>query len=496
MALIKVQTASERISTVRRRILNNNRQINTLPGSVAGDLFVVPLALSDVQQQAVNFFVSSSFSPSELLALKQDANNVALIAQALNVSADDVLTSISQAIDVLAANVSETRLAAKKASGTVLFMRSAPPTSDITVPAGKVVRASNGAQFITTADVTLFGPPVDPAIYINTEEDTFSIPAPVEAVEAGTTSNAPAGTIVDVLGPVANLPFVTNTTSIQGGTDLETDEDLVARILNKWQAVGTTTKQGVINSVLKNVDVQDVFLADAGSAFSVRGYGKADMFIKAIIPEQVSETFSVFNHPTIPSAIHPSFLPLISIVSVTAGLANLQRQLSGSLSGSVRALDAIRFTSTPFPGSVTITYLYNRAIRDTQNVFDDTSLAPLNYQKPVDGITASETSLLVKEAARLISDYTATVQTLPGEDIGAVIGEAKARIAAYNSALNIGEQSFLSDINEIIEQTPGVLRLAGTPSKFAPSDESGTLSSIKPTENQVVDLVNVNLFSS
>jgi hypothetical protein len=53
---------------------------------------------------------------------------------------------------------------------------------------------------------------------------------------------------------------------------------------------------------------------------------------------------------------------------------------------------------------------------------------------------------------------------------------------------------FLTDLNEIVEQTEGVLRLTGTPSKFAPTTESGVRSSITPAANQYISLVNINIF--
>ncbi len=492
MALIKVQTFPERIGIVRRRILDQNSDINTLPGSVAGDLFVVPLALSDVQQQAVNFFVTTSISPTELLALKQDVSNIALLATAFNTSEDDILTAISAAIDVLGANVVEVRKQPTKSTGSVFYGRADIPAGDLTVDINKTSRSSSGAELVTTGAATMFLSII--ATYFDPDLGLFVIEVPVQSTQTGADSNAPASTVTEIVTPVDGFPFITNKSDIDGGTDLESDEDFVARFLGKWQAVGASTKAGVVNSVITFLDVEDTFLADVGSPFATRGLGKSDLYIKKQVGQSNTEILSAFNHPTLANAIQPAKLPILSLSSISTGDAFIQKEDEGTaLAGSVQALDAIRFTTLPaFP--LTVTYLYNRRVEDSQNIFDDSSLAPLNYQKPVDGLTASETPLLVKEMPRLFVDYSLKIQTNPGETKAQVVNAALTALSSFNDLINGGDKVFKSDLNEIVEATPGVLRIT-TVTKFSVTGQSGVLDVIEPNANQVIDLENVTILA-
>jgi hypothetical protein len=50
---------------------------------------------------------------------------------------------------------------------------------------------------------------------------------------------------------------------------------------------------------------------------------------------------------------------------------------------------------------------------------------------------------------------------------------------------------YLSDINEIVEGVAGVLRLTGTPTKFAETSKSGVYNVITPAVNSFVQFTNV-----
>jgi len=262
MPILSVPNFSQQVAKVRSRILANRKDVSTLPGSVLGDTFVVPQALSDVQQFAVIYYDSASHSVLDLLALKTDNATLALLAQALNVSTNDILTDISTQLDKLGDNVGEPRLGAVKATGTALLCRTDAPTANITVPVGTVVRSSSGQDYATTASVTMYVAAA--ATYYNPELQLFAVPVPVSATLVGAAGNTPAGTLTAVVTPVAGLPLVTNDGIIDGGRDLETDEAYGVRILAKWQATGKTTQAGVVDSVKTLAGVTDAYLARPG----------------------------------------------------------------------------------------------------------------------------------------------------------------------------------------------------------------------------------------
>jgi uncharacterized phage protein gp47/JayE len=492
MPILSIPTYSQQIQKVRQRILENRKDISTLPGSVAGDLFVVPQALSDVQQFAVIYYDSASHSVLDLLALKSDTATLALLATALDVAVSDILTDISSQLDKLGSNVGETRLPPSKAAGTVFFGRIDPPATNITVPIGTIVRSSSGQTYTTTASVTMYAGP-GAANYYNPQVSAFVIEAPVEATSAGSAGNTPAGTITSIVTPVAGLPLVTNLGILDGGRDQESDEAFGARILEKWQAVGKTTKAGVIDAVKKNANITDAYLASPGDPLLKRGIGVADLYIKDVTQESVTETFSGYNSDLFSDGIRPSQQPVLSVDSSDSGNPFLQKDTTTVLAGSVRAQDTIRFSTPPtFP--VTITYTVNRRVQDAQNVFSAQTNAPFNYQEPLTDLAAIETPILVKQAPTLQVEYTASITVLPGFSKAQVIAQVQNNLATYSSGLALGQTVYLTDINEIVEKTAGVLRLTGTPTKFAPRESSGVLNSITPAKNQYVQLTNINIF--
>lgn len=76
----------------------------------------------------------------------------------------------------------------------------------------------------------------DPSMsYATTEAATIpasgSITVDVQCTEAGTAGNTNAGTIILVSSDLINITGVTNAAAISGGTDEETDEALIARIM-------------------------------------------------------------------------------------------------------------------------------------------------------------------------------------------------------------------------------------------------------------------------
>ncbi len=488
MASLQVPTFSQQLAVIRARLLKYNRDISTVPGSVAGDIFVSPQAESDVQQTALTYYAMAKQSPSDLLALKTDTNTLTLIATALNITNDALLAKISTDIDTLASNVGLTRLDAQKAQGSVSFLRVDAPTADITVITGKTVKTSAGTDVVTTTDATMYASVA--ASYYNTSLQRYVLEIPAEAVLSGSAGNAPVGTVTRIATPVSGFPEVTNLNVITGGTDEESDTALVARILLRWQAVGRTTKAGIRASVADSYPLVDTYIAASGDPLAKRGTGRVDVYAKGVTEELVTEVYSGFNSDLFADGIRLNKQPAYRLDSVSSGAAFMWEDTTTVLAGSVQAHGTVRFTGAPtFP--VTITYARNRNVEDVQAVFNADDKAPANQQDPTTPFIATQTALLVKEAPDLSVDYSASITTLPGYIRANVIAAVQNAIATYSATLGLGQTVYLSDINEVVEGVPGVLRLNGTPTKFAPSSRSGTLNSVTPDANAYVVLANV-----
>ena len=489
MAIIQIPTLAQRVAVIRRRILGNNSDLATQPGSVINDAMISPLAVSDVQQLAISYLLAVAESITDLLALKQDSNTLSLLATAQNISVNDVLAQISELIDNWADNFDEEREQPTPAVGAVKFGRVDAPSQDTTIGAGKVVKSTSGQSYQTTAPVTMFAasPYFDPDLLL------YVIEVPIQAVDDGSAGNAPVDTVTVIESASEGLPFVTNQEPVQDGTDLETDEHLGARLLLKWQAVGKLTKAGIQLTAAGVTGVIDVYVATPGDPLSSRGSVKTDVYVEGPAPALVTETFNAYNSPDYPNAIRPSNLPLISLSSTDTGTATARLDSTSPREGSVQSSDAIQFSTAPtFP--VTIQYVYDQRPGQVQAALGTDDASDTNYVAPTTPAAAMDTPILAKAATPVGVDYTVTVLTLPGYNPSAVKAAAQIAVQDFGATYELGESGFVDDLNKVVEAVAGVLRLAGDPTKFAPSNQSGVEDVINVLNNEYIVLLSINIF--
>ncbi|MCQ4363019.1 baseplate J/gp47 family protein [Mycobacterium gordonae] len=132
-------------------------------------------------------------------------------------------TSYGPYLDLRASEYGLTRKAATKAEGFVTF---SGPNSTL-VPAGTQVSTGTAAPiyFVTIADGTIAGGTVDIA---------------AEAVQAGSSGNVAASAVNTVTGDLVGVITVINAAEFEGGTDTESDADLLARYYERAQRPATS----------------------------------------------------------------------------------------------------------------------------------------------------------------------------------------------------------------------------------------------------------------
>lgn len=110
------------------------------------------------------------------------------------------------------------RIAPQAATGSAQFTG----VAGTLLPAGSQMLRSDGTQYQTTQDATISG---------------SSLTVPVVALLAGSAGNLDAGAVLTLAGAVAGLNSVgTAATALAGGTDLEQDAALRARMLESYAA--------------------------------------------------------------------------------------------------------------------------------------------------------------------------------------------------------------------------------------------------------------------
>jgi uncharacterized phage protein gp47/JayE len=144
-------------------------------------------------------------------------------------------------LDFLAALIGYTRIAARKATGTVTFSMSTPATEDITIPSGTRVATADESVVFKTTEVAIL------------QAGQTSVDVTIEAVEAGSAGNVAANTITKIVDPVSGIESVTNANPTENGRDAETDEEFRYRIKATIQSLGKATLDAIVAKV-RNVE--------------------------------------------------------------------------------------------------------------------------------------------------------------------------------------------------------------------------------------------------
>lgn len=114
------------------------------------------------------------------------------------------------------------RRGAVAATGTIRFSVDTAAGTDLTIPEGTVCATAAQVRFETTEEAAL------------TAGSTY-VEVPARAVEAGTTGNVPAGSILSMAVPPVGVSRCVNQAAFTGGVDEEEDEALRVRVLETYR---------------------------------------------------------------------------------------------------------------------------------------------------------------------------------------------------------------------------------------------------------------------
>ena len=165
--------------------------------------------------------IEGSFASDNIQAVGKELERYYNLLEYLD-SQHYIETAEGDALDKKANDVGVFRKQPTKATGFVTFLG----TEGTFIPAGLTV-ASDAFSYITTRSGRI--------------EDGQCV-LPIEAVEAGSLSNIPAGSIYKFQS-TAGIREVTNAKPISNGTDLETDANLRARTQMRVRYPGTSGNQ-------------------------------------------------------------------------------------------------------------------------------------------------------------------------------------------------------------------------------------------------------------
>lgn len=151
-------------------------------------------------------------------------------------------------LDTWFADFGFTRNAATFATGSVVFSRFTASVTSL-VPVGSQVTTADGTQTYTiTADSTNSAYDANQNGYV-INSGVASITVPVVASNAGLAGNAASGTVTVIVGTIAGVDTVTNTSEFVGGADAESDDDARARFQDWIASLSKSTKNAILYAI-------------------------------------------------------------------------------------------------------------------------------------------------------------------------------------------------------------------------------------------------------
>jgi hypothetical protein len=264
--------------------------LDTKTGTVARDLFI------DIQADELD----KLYKTASIVSDKQSPE-----------------TATGKDLDRWARNYGITRRPGSPSNGIVVFTTNDIST-DIPIPSGTTVTARNGTTYTTvgnflmsTAETNRFAANANrlrSALDQAGISDQFAIEVPVRAARAGTSGNIAPLQIIE--NNLEDSLRVTNLSSFNNGTNLESDNAFRSRVFAVFSGANTGTSSGYRNAALSVAGVLDALIVEPGNTLMLRDGtetievndgsfrilssgtgGKVDIYILGTQLEEIVESF-------------------------------------------------------------------------------------------------------------------------------------------------------------------------------------------------------------
>lgn len=287
-------------------IYRSNPQLRVDPTSVISDTVIEPLSSELERMRFLLDFFNKSTSLAGLLQIDDPQNTglsipvrqsnykTALQAAFRMADAPNTQIFIDNIIEARVQNFGVYRRSSTRASGEVTFYVNQIPTSTIQIPLG--TRASGGGGSYTTLQTGSISL-ANIASYYNPAQKRWEISLPVQAEGGGSTGNVAQGVVrVTELSGVQ----VINNAAFFGGSDRETNRQLIMRSMNAISGNDVGTERGFLQLAadiagVENIKVvasgHDLMQRDKDSSGVHRG-GKVDIWVRTSNPAQVTDAFA------------------------------------------------------------------------------------------------------------------------------------------------------------------------------------------------------------
>jgi len=136
----------------------------------------------------------------------------------------------------------------EKSTGNLTFIRNSPPPAGVTlfIPVGLIIGTVDGQYLFQTLNaVYMLGDYA--STYYNPQTNKYEISVAIQSVNPGSIYNLPPKRITKIIGSINQSDFdgVRQDAAMAGGTEPETSQELVSRVLQQFKGINLNSITGI-----------------------------------------------------------------------------------------------------------------------------------------------------------------------------------------------------------------------------------------------------------
>ena len=297
------------ISTFIKSMGQKGSGMSMVPGTVVRDT-LDPVADQFARHYVVQDFNSVRTSLPALISFDDPTGqgyssdpastlNKVLLSDATGLSSSEVQSMVDEAFDMLAGNYGMNRLDGSSARGLVVVSATNIPSTGLTIPTGTKISSRYGVIYITVEPKVITSSSAP--FFRNASDTRYEFEIEVISMNSGSLGNCAVGNINEFYDTQYSSLSVTNKEPIVGGTDLEGNIDLAARVLFAISGVDSGRRDGYMKNVLSVPNVRQSVVIRSGDHLMLRDVGKdgehyggcVDIYVRGSEPQVYSENFAI-----------------------------------------------------------------------------------------------------------------------------------------------------------------------------------------------------------
>ena len=454
------------------------QKVNTSVGTVVYDVFIAPTVYINQKLATLNEFYKRLQTPYSIKLLLEDSTFKQQILDDLEITEADFQNIVDNAITIYAQNFNITKLPATKSSGIIYLMFDQAYPNGITIPTTFQVQSSaTKLTFTYTAKEEKTVIPV-----FNYDVSKYVIELAVTCDTEGTAGNLDAWEIDTPITRINGLIGIGNPFDFTNGTDEESTENFLDRLISQFTSKFSYSKNGIKNFLLESNLCRDVYVATSQDVLMKRNKygGAADCWVITNKPLQVTEPGTLINSWSDNQGVHYqyklNFAPIIinsdSSINVTIIYTDTTSETINDLNNLPVNVEKVQLDNSEYKYSIkeqniiqtkkevkSFIYFYDENIASLQNLVDENTIYGVE--------------LLVRKAIPVYVNIGTTIYPKTGFTKEQVINTLKIDIENYINKLKLGEMLAESDIVDVMENNTMVQYVTVPFNIFCKDGENG-----------------------